>query len=135
MSDEVKAYNDGLQEAWELAKRITGNDGYSLHQLQVVFGDNVVSRLMNESPSTLLMKEREYLAHTSPLDIGDIVIKRNTASRGIILKVENGHGEYKDMKYVVVFSNGHLENLCRGEIIPDGNSIAIKSVFKELLSK
>lgn len=133
-TEVAKAYEKGLNEAWELAKRITSPHGYSVEDLSTIFGNNVVSQLLNESPNFLLMKEREYQTYISPLDVGDIVIKRCTSSKGIILKIDNKYGEYKDIKYTVVFSNGYLEQLCRSEILPTGNSVDIEAIFKDLLS-
>lgn len=80
---EDKAYNRGLNDAWEVIKKITKDDsvgGYSIEMMQELFGQTCVYDIThNYTPEEAIAKIREYEnkeKQDAEIKVGDEVITK-----------------------------------------------------------
>lgn len=70
-----EAYNRGLNDAWELAKKIVLPDhlgGYTVNELKDIFGKNTFASLMNTfTPQEALAKVKAYGEECNEIKVGD----------------------------------------------------------------
>lgn len=95
------AYNKGLDDAWELAKKIVLPDhlgGYTVDELKDIFGKNTFASLMNTfSPQEALAKVKAYEEERNEIKVGDVVEFKDGCIESIVTKVD-GYTIYKLFK-------------------------------------
>lgn len=93
-----ESYNRGLNDAWELAKKIVLPDhlgGYTVDELKDIFGKNTFASLMNTfTPQEALAKVKTYEEERNEIKVGDVVTVRGSILEGIVTKVV-GHVVYR----------------------------------------
>ena len=88
-----EAYNKGLNDAWELAKKIVLPDhlgGYTVDELGDIFGKNYFISLMNTyTPQEALAKVKAYEEERNEIKVGDVVTVKDGVSdfESIVTKV------------------------------------------------
>lgn len=85
-------YNQGLNDAWELAKKIVLPDhlgGYTVDELKDIFGKNTFASLMNTfSPQEALAKVKAY-EERNEIRVGDVVKNRDVFIESIVTRVDS----------------------------------------------
>lgn len=93
-----ESYNRGLNDAWELAKKIVLPDhlgGYTVDELKDIFDKNTFSPLMNTlTPQEALAKVKTYEEERNEIKVGDVVTYRGSILEGIVTRVD-GHVVYR----------------------------------------
>lgn len=106
-----KAYNRGLNDAWELAKKIVLPDhlgGYTVDELEDIFGKKTFTSLMNTfSPQEALAKVKAY-EEQNEIRVGDVVEFKDGYIESIVTKVD-GHIIYR------LFRDGGFNNVTKKE--------------------
>lgn len=92
-----EAYNKGLSDAWELAKKIVGspsNGGYTANELVKIFGIVNEPMLDAYTPQEALAKVKAYTEERNNIKVGDVVTMRGKAIESIVTKVD-GYAIYR----------------------------------------
>lgn len=93
-----ESYNRGLNDAWELAKKIVLPDhlgGYTVDELKDIFGKNTFAPLMDTlTAQEALAKVKAYEEECNKIKVGDIVTVRGSILESIVTKVD-GHVVYR----------------------------------------
>ena len=91
---EDKAYNRGLNDAWEVIKKITKDDsvgGYSIEMMQELFGQTCVYDIThNYTPEEAIAKIREYedkQKQDAKIKVGDEVYSDAFDDKGIVTHI------------------------------------------------
>ena len=90
-----EAYNKGLNDAWELARKIISpisQDGYTLDELKNILGKNVNSytSMFNDfTPQEALAKVKAYEEERNEIKVGDVVKIKGGCVEAIVTKVES----------------------------------------------
>ena len=89
---EDKAYNRGLNDAWEVIKKITKDDsvgGYSIEMMQELFGQTCVYDIThNYTPEEAIAKIREYEnkeKQDAEIKVGDEV--KHQGFRSVVVRI------------------------------------------------
>lgn len=94
-------YNQGLNDAWELAKKIVLPDhlgGYTVDELKDIFDNNTFAPLMNTlTPQEALAKVKTYEEEHNEIKVGDVVTVRGSILEGIVTRVD-GYVVYRLFK-------------------------------------
>ena len=97
---ERKAYNRGLNDAWEVIKKITKDDsvgGYSIEMMQELFGRTCVYDIThNYTPEEAIAKIREYedkQKQDAEIKVGDEVYSEEDDLRFVVTRITNGRYE------------------------------------------
>lgn len=102
-----EAYNKGLDDAWELAKKIVLPDhlgGYTVDELKDIFGKNTFASLMNTfTPQEALAKVKAYEEHNE-IKVGDVVRSKGCNVEGIITKIS-------EIKIYRLFKDGSCDSI------------------------
>lgn len=87
-----ESYNRGLNDAWELAKKIVLPDhlgGYTVDELKDIFGKNTFAPLMNTfTPQEALAKVKAYEEEQDEIKVGDVIKLRNWYTESIVTRVD-----------------------------------------------
>ena len=80
----MKTYEDGLNEAWEVARKIGSADGYKCGELEEIFGSLSISNILcTNTASEAIAKIKEY----EEIKVGDEVV--NVAGKkSVVVQVE-----------------------------------------------
>lgn len=87
----AEAYENGLKEAWELAKTIATRDGMSFEKISECFGVSSFTEVYEMDVKEALQKYREYMqkqkeeAEKSELRVGDEIQRINNPSVKVIV--------------------------------------------------
>ena len=102
-----EAYNKGLDDAWELAKKIVLPDhlgGYTVDELKDIFVKNTFVSLMNTfSSQEALAKVKVYEEHNE-IKVGDVVRSKGCNVEGIITKISK-------IKIYRLFKDGSCDSI------------------------
>lgn len=97
---ENKAYNRGLNDAWEVIKKITKDDsvgGYSIEMMQELFGRTCVYDIThNYTPEEAIAKIRAYedkQKQDAEINVGDEVYSEEDDLRFVVTRITNGRYE------------------------------------------
>lgn len=100
-SDEVieKSYEDGMNYAWEMAKRIVtieGRGGLSMGELNRIFGTTLLSEIFTKfTSSEAAEKIKEWDEENKQIKVGDVVLYGgNEDMQGIVTNVSIGDTIY-----------------------------------------
>ncbi len=130
-SEETQeAYNKGLEDAWELAKKLwlpTSYGGMDSEEVMKIFGCDYYAISKLYTPQEALAKLEAY-EKSKEINVGDVVESINTGRIGIITKVEE-NGKY------VMFVDGMSGMLAHDDIKKTNKHIDINSVLEQLRGK
>ena len=113
-----RGYEKGMEDAWEMAKRIVLNpaalkDAYTVNELRGIFGksNNIVDILLNNSPKEAKEKIENYIQKkNSEFHVGDeIKYKDGSFNKGVIIDIRPG--DFGSILYRVLFENARTEPL------------------------
>lgn len=128
--ERIKALNDGRNEAWELARKIT--DIVSTSERAKIFGYvvngiTIVDILRDFTPQEALAKLEAYEKEQEQIKVGDIVRIINSEVEYVVTKIEIHHCvEY----YCGIRKNG--EWLIQKKVEKTGKRIDIQSVLSQI---
>lgn len=84
-------YNKGLNDAWELAKKIvlyTGDGGYTWQELTRIFGEGDCGDVLKAfTPQEALAKAKAYEDERNEIRVGDVVKLKGTSHEAIVTRV------------------------------------------------
>jgi hypothetical protein len=87
-TDEL--YNKGLNDAWELAKKIilpSHMGGYTTDEFKNIFGKNTyISAISDFTPQEALAKVKKYEEH-NVIKVGDVVRLKGCSVEGIVTRI------------------------------------------------
>lgn len=114
-----EAYNKGLDDAWELAKKIVLPDhlgGYTVDELKDIFGKNTFASLMNTfSPQEALAKVKAYADERNEIKVGDVVtVKDSIFEHETIVTKVSGHVIYR------LFKDGSSNSYATKDLVKTG---------------
>ena len=117
-----KTYIDGLNDAWELARKI---DLMSYEELCSIFNGHSSFRWImdNFTPQEALERIESY--EKSGFEVGDVVESIFSKRIGVITRIEE-NGKY------VIFADGMSGMLAHDDIRKTGKHIDINSVLEQL---
>lgn len=125
-----QAFNQGAEEAWELARKIVIQDGYSAYDLYEIFGCSDLQHVLeNYTYSEAAAKVAEWEKAKEEIKVGDIVkIHEGNDNDLCVLYVST------DKKYYnAVDEYGAVYNmLTKGMITKTGRHIDIDSFLKQI---
>ena len=133
-SDVEEAYNKGLEDAWELIKKITVNDyrkgGYDSEEVQRIFGtENLFYILKHHTPQEALAKLEAYEKEQTEIKVGDVVQTHNAREYVVIATSEELPTNQPLLR------NLHDNSVCFGtnkDLIKTGKHIDIQSVLEQI---
>ncbi len=123
--DVKKAYEQGLTDAWELAKRISllpSDGGYNCDTLREVFGTDLERRIYKFTPQEAMAKLKAY--EDSKIEVGDVVCHREYGN-GIVTRED---GDF----YNVVCANGDVICFEKNRVTKTGKHIEIKAILEQI---
>lgn len=110
-----ESYNKGLNDAWELAKKIVkspNKGGYKANELAEIFGISDKPVLDAYTPQEALAKVKEYKERDG-IKVGDVVKLRNYHIESIVTRV-NGDTIYR------LFSDGSCDSIGKEDLVRTG---------------
>lgn len=126
-ANNEETYNKGLEDAWELAKKIylpTVEGGITGGEIEKIFDCHYSCVLRMYTPQEALAKLETY-EKEKEINVGDVVGSINTGRLGVITKVEE-NGKY------VMFSDGMAGMFAHNDIRKTGKHIDINCVLEQL---
>lgn len=125
---QTKTYEDGLAEAWEMARKITCNTnhgGLRMSELEQIFGysefDDV---LANYTPQKAAAKLGEW-KDKQEIQCGDVVKITVGKIEGVVSKV-------KEEGCYVIFGDGSSRKFKKSDIIKTGRTINIEELLAQI---
>lgn len=107
-----EAYNRGLNDAWELAKKIVLPDhlgGYTVDELKDIFDKITFASLMNTfSPQEALVKVKAYEKEHDEIKVGDVFKLKGAIHEAIVTRVN-------EISLYYLFKNGSCGRLSAKE--------------------
>lgn len=97
-----ESYNKGLNDAWELAKKIAAledDGGYSCEELENIFGHVATASVLKVfTPQEALAKVKAYEEEHIRIRVGDVVKLKGTSYEAVVTRVSETilHCLYKD---------------------------------------
>ena len=86
-----KSYNEGLNDAWELAKKIVlsdGDGGYSCDELENIFGYRSPASILKVfTPQKSIAKVKAYEEERNEIKVGDVVKLKGCYIEGIVTRI------------------------------------------------
>lgn len=124
-----KAYEQGLYDAWELAKRINcyeNDGGLSQRELKKIFGTFDCCEIMSMPYKEALAKLKAY-EEQNKIEVGDVVenIVRDKVFVGVVSNI------YYD-EVTVMWNDGTSGLVKRNELEKTGKHIDIKSILEQI---
>jgi preprotein translocase subunit YajC len=122
-----EAYNKGLNDVWELAKKLwcpTNYGGMDIEEVIKIFDCDYFAISKLYTPQEALAKLEAY-EKSKEIKAGDVVESINTGRIGVITKVEE-NGKY------VIFADGTSGMFAHDDIRKTGRYIDITSVLEQL---
>lgn len=134
---EKKAYNRGLNDAWEVIKKITKDDsvgGYSIEMMQELFGQTCVYDIThNYTPEEAIAKIREYedkQKQDAEIKVGDEVITKYK-DHAVAVRDTYYIGEDRE-PFTLVWFGTHMSSCPVNELVKTGRHFPIAEVLAEL---
>ena len=122
-------YNRGLNDAWELAKKIVlseSDGGMSVKDFYSIFdktmGDEDV--LKKFTPQEALAKLESYEQSKKEIKVGDVVFNDDTMETGVVTLYENGDA-------FMLYNDGSCGK-ARGNLTKTGKHIDISALLEEI---
>lgn len=125
-------YNRGLNNAWELAKKVGKYDGFKLREIfglsecldDFEEGESPYSEVMKMTPQEALAKLEVYEKSKDEIKVGDIVFNDSTMEEGVVTYI-------KDDVVFMLYSDGSCGNT-DGTLSKTGKHIDISSLLEEI---
>lgn len=125
-------YEKGLNDAWELARKICGAtdgeyDNFSTRELYKIFDMSSSAHIINENTyQEALAKLETYEKEQNEIKVGDVVTV--CGEKGIVVGYLCGLEEYE------VWMDGYErpQRICKNEIKKTGKHIDIQSVLEQI---
>lgn len=128
---EIDRYNQGLQDAWELAKKIAmekSNGGFDSYEIVDIFGFNDMDAIfMSYSPQEALAKFKAFEDVQKEIKVGDVV--RFKTDHDICLVVTKLRADAFD---AINESGATYSGRCYGDWEKTGQHIDIESVLEQI---
>jgi hypothetical protein len=126
-----EAYDNGLNDAWECAKKIVTDTGLNYEELGEIFGYTSMDTIFgNFSASEAVTKVKEYEDEQKKPDdeihVGDEIYQANSTHKYIVTAFLNNGG------IIVLGDDGFTVVFARDEIYKTGRNYPIKAILKEL---
>lgn len=102
----MKTYEDGLNEAWEVARKIGSNDGYSCGELSDIFGSCSAGYVFDYFTASEAI---DAIEDSERIKVGDEVVNKYGWKRIVTNTHINGEVTLMD-------SNGDFYAYCRAEV-------------------
>lgn len=116
-----KTYIDGLNDAWELAKKLWHNDARTNDD---IYGIEYFIDIANDyTPQEALAKLEAYEKEQN-IKVGDVVETEDC--NGVVID------QYADDRYYILTENGCVEDWCYAEIAKTGKHIDLTDLFKQI---
>lgn len=116
-----EAYNKGLNDAWELAKKLWYNDAKTNDD---IYGIEYFIDIANEyTPQEALAKLEAY-EKANEIKVGDIVYNDDTMEEGVVTHIDND-------EVFMLYDDGSCGNTY-GNLTKTGKHIDIQSVLKQI---
>lgn len=102
-------YNEGLNDAWELAKKIVlsdGDGGYSCEELENIFGYRSPASVFKVfAPQEVFAKVKAYEEERNEIKVGDVVKLKSVYAQGegIVTKIT-------ETNICLLYKNGNCNN-------------------------
>lgn len=129
--DVKKAYDQGLNDAWELSKRIIGILDKENHELMParelikIYGSNDLLDIFAFTPQEALAKLKAY-EEVQKVKLGEIVIVNIPDEKGIVI-VECQDGEYK-----VLMEDFDIVKLPASKLTKIGRFVALNNILEQI---
>ena len=119
-----EAYNKGLEDVWELAKKLWHNDARTNDD---IYGIEYFIDIVNEyTPQEALAKLEAYEKEQNEMKVGDVVTV--CGEKRIVVGYLCGLEEYE----VWMDGYGRPQRICKNEIKKTGKHIDIQSVLEQI---
>jgi hypothetical protein len=125
-----KTYEDGLNDAWELAKKIVMStkakaNAYTGVDLTNIFGDDHTTRILNNlTPQEALAKIEEY-EESKAIKVGDVVKSKDSELEFVLTAINGAIVQG-------VTRNGDVYNTVRKHVEKTGRHIDISSILEQI---
>ena len=118
-----KTYTDGLNDAWELIRKLFKMSG---SEVKEVFGHVILGVLVNDlTPQEALAKLEAYEKEKNEIKVGDVVEDIHTGKLYVVTML-SGNICY------VLFSDGSAGTVSRNELKKTNKHIDITSVLEQI---
>lgn len=125
--DTSEAYNEGLNDAWELAKKIVSNPGeggFSVKELINIFETSLMKNVFNEYSAQEAIEIIEaYEKEQAEIKVGDVVTAYST--EGIVTKCNEDF-------VTVINKNGVSDKWAKFVCKKTGKHIDLSDLFKQI---
>ena len=116
----VSSYEQGLQDAWELA---TNYEKMSMAERKRIFGVDTIWEILNIfTPQEALAKLKGY--EEVRVKVGDVVETEDC--KGVVID------QYADDRFYIFTENGCVEDWCYAEFAKTGKYIDIESLLEQI---
>lgn len=130
MQNEADGYDAGLNDAWELAKKIVlgeNDGGVSYTELFTVYGTSDMESILNQSPQEALAKMEAYEKGQAEIKVGDVVVVNNDI-KGVVLD-EGGNED----ELIVFTEKACVEPCLKGYLRKTGEHLnEVQSILQQL---
>lgn len=119
----IKTYEDGLNEAWELARSVLG---MNVSDLRKIFGvDWTFPKIMSCSPLEVTEKVKTW-EEEKEIRVNDVVRSRNDGLRGLVVMIS------KSGDYYVKWQDGRLDMASKDNLTKTGRTVDVCSLLAEI---
>lgn len=88
----MKTYEDGLNEAWEVARKIVCIDGYNLSELDGIFERHSTSDILKtNTASEAIDRIKKYNAEHEIVHVGDEIYSEPTNCKAVVQGIDTWH--------------------------------------------
>ena len=123
VSYSEKTYEDGLNEAWELARSVLD---MGVSDLRKIFGgDWTFPKIMGYSPLEVAEKVKAW-KEEKEIRVNDVVRSKNDGLRGLVVMIS------KSGDYYVKWQDGRLDITPKGNLTKAGHTVDICSLLTEI---
>ena len=125
-----EAYNKGLEDAWELAKKFYLNvkdGGLSYIDIGNIYGMPIYEILQHMTPQEALAKLEAYEKKQNEIKVGDVVTTINGECGYIVTNIQ-----LPNTLHCINSRNGYALQMKISSVKKTGKHIDIKSVFEQI---
>ena len=123
-----QAFDRGCNAAWKLAQKIIATHGYSLEEIEGIFGTkNARACLLNYTYSEAAAKVAEWERKNKEICVGDVVSIKNANIYGVVT-----YKDTSDNTMDVIAQNGNLFFVEKEDCTKTGKHIDINEWLKQI---
>ncbi len=126
-----KTYEDGLNEAWEVVKRIGllyEDGGFKTNELMEIFGRATICTILKENTLKEAVEKIRAWENSKEIHVGDIV----TDSYGNKDVVTGVGGQKETDTICILRTDGYAGTVYKQELTKTGRTINIESLLKQI---